>query len=460
MEGGINSPVLENQVPHSSSAEQSVLGCLLIDPSCLTSIQSKGFRPDFFYNPQNRAIYESIVRIDDDGDRSDVTLVLEHLKKNNVFDEAAGKQYLLQLLDLTPSTANIDSYVKILKDRYYKRNLLDVTKEIQNMVASEEANATELIDNAEQSLYNIRHGKSSNSPSSFSDLAPSVFDELWKMNDPETRDQYLGFSTGFSQLDHMISGLNKSDLIIVGARPAMGKTSFALNLFRNAAVKEHKKCLFFSLEMTKEQLVQRIISTEARVKGNKMRNGTLSESDWRNIKMAMEGLMQSDMYFDDTSNITVNEMKAKIRRMKDVDCVFIDYLQLMKSATRTDSRVQEVSEITRSLKLMAKDLNVPVIVLAQLSRGTEGRGKSHKPQLSDLRESGSIEQDADIVLMLYREDYYNGEEDENPDLEKEVDKVEVIVGKNRHGPTGIVEMAWDGEFTLFSTIERNRDEFV
>ena len=252
----------------------------------------------------------------------------------------------------------------------------------------------------------------------------------------------MGFTTGFSDLDRVISGLNKSDLIIVGARPAMGKTSFALNIARNVALKAKKKVLFFSLEMTKEQLAQRLLSSEARVGSQKMRTGQLTDNE-------------CDLYVDDTSSITVPEMKARVRRMRDVDCVVIDYLQLMQSGKRTENRVQEVSDITRNLKLMAKDVNVPVITLAQLARGTEGRGKSHRPQLSDLRESGSIEQDADIVMMLYREDYYK---DENPPEEANANITEVIVAKNRHGPVETVELGWNPDYTMFTTLERNRDE--
>ena len=256
----------------------------------------------------------------------------------------------------------------------------------------------------------------------------------------------------------MISGLNRSDLIIVGARPAMGKTSFALNVARNVAVNSGRKVLFFSLEMSKEQLAQRVVSMEARIEGVKMRNGKLEDKDWERLAVATESLSTAPLYLDDKSDITVNEMKARIRRLHNVECVIVDYLQLMKSGTKTDSRVQEVSEITRNLKLMAKDLEVPVMVLAQLSRGTERGSKSHRPQLSDLRESGSIEQDADIVLMLFREDYYaDGSENEEDMDVKQVDKVEVIVSKNRHGPTGSVDLGWDDKFTLFRTIDEDRD---
>ena len=447
-------------MPYSMEAEQAVLGCLLMDPSTLTLIQSKGFRTEFFYLPQHKAIYNAILKVETNTNSLDPVLVLEELKTQKVYDEAAGKNYLGQLAALMPSASNIEAYTKIVKDKFYKRTLIEVSNEILSEASSEEAGADILLDSAEQKIYDIRQGKNTGDASKLSDIImDKVYDRLNKLNSDE-RDQYLGFTTGFSDLDKTISGLNRSDLIIVGARPAMGKTSFALNLARNVAVKAKKKVLFFSLEMTKEQLAQRVISTEARIKGLKMRTGQLTETDWMNLSAATAALSDAELYFDDTSNITVNEMKAKIRRMKDVDVVIIDYLQLMKSGTRAESRVQEVSEITRNLKLMAKDLEVPVIVLAQLARGTEARGKSHRPQLSDLRESGSIEQDADIVLMLYREDYYSdGTNDGVSEMEKEVDKVEIIVAKNRHGPTDNVELAWNGEFTLFSTLEKNRDEF-
>ena len=447
-------------MPYSMEAEQAVLGCLLMDPSTLTLIQSKGFRTEFFYLPQHKAIYNAILKVETNTNSLDPVLVLEELKTQKVYDEAAGKNYLGQLAALMPSASNIEAYTKIVKDKFYKRTLIEVSNEILSEASSDEAGADVLLDSAEQKIYDIRQGKNTGDASKLSDIImDKVYDRLNKLNSDE-RDQYLGFTTGFSDLDKTISGLNRSDLIIVGARPAMGKTSFALNLARNVAVKAKKKVLFFSLEMTKEQLAQRVISTEARIKGLKMRTGQLTETDWMNLSAATAALSDAELYFDDTSNITVNEMKAKIRRMKDVDVVIIDYLQLMKSGTRAESRVQEVSEITRNLKLMAKDLEVPVIVLAQLARGTEARGKSHRPQLSDLRESGSIEQDADIVLMLYREDYYSdGTNDGVSEMEKEVDKVEIIVAKNRHGPTDNVELAWNGEFTLFSTLEKNRDEF-
>lgn len=445
-------------MPYSLEAEQAVLGSILIDPPCINQVQSSecGFKTEFFYMPQHRAIFAAMLNIEGMGGKIDPLLVLDKLKNDNVYDDAAGKTYLFQLAESVPSTANVEAYAKIVREKYYIRSLIGVSKEIIDNSYSNEETADTLLDSAEQKIYDIRQGRNSSNASRVGEiLTDSVYDRLTKLNSPE-RDQYLGFTTGFSDIDKVISGLNKSDLIIVGARPAMGKTSFALNIARNVAVMAKKKVLFFSLEMTKEQLAQRILSTEARVLSTKMRTGLLDNQDWLRISAATSALFNCPLYFDDTSNITVPEMKARIRRLKDVDLVIIDYLQLMRAGTRTENRVQEVSEITRSLKLMAKDLNVPVITLAQLARGTEGRGKSHKPQLADLRESGSIEQDADIVMMLYREDYYS---DSNENVEEvDVDKVEILIQKNRHGPTQGVELAWNSDFTMFSTLERGRDQ--
>ena len=268
----------------------------------------------------------------------------------------------------------------------------------------------------------------------------------------------MGIPTGFTDLDRMIVGLNKSDLVLVGARPAMGKTSFILNIARNVAVKSRKKVVFFSLEMSNEQIAKRVFSTEARVNSKKMRNGEITSTEWQRLAQAATDLNDCELYFDDSAVTSVSEMKAKIRRLKNVDCVFIDYLQLMTGdRRRSDSRTNEVSDITRALKIMAKELHIPVVVCSQLSRNTEVRGQKHKPQLADLRESGSIEQDADIVLMLYREDYYD--KDEPVDAENvEVNEAEVLVRKNRHGDVGEVKLNWDPDYTLFSNKEKVRND--
>ena len=382
--------------------------------------------------------------------------MLEELKQNGTYDEAAGKNYLAQLAQSVPSVENVESYARIIKEKYYLRTLMEAAEEMLKNAANEELSADTIMDAAEQKIYNIRQGNKENEPVRLSDiLRDEVYDNLQKITSPETAEESKGIPTGFSLLDKYMTGLNKSDLILIGARPAMGKTSFALNIARNIAVKAKKKVVFFSLEMGREQLAQRVLSTEARVESQKMRTGELTDDDWSRIGQATLALNDAELYFDDTSTITVPEMKARVRKMRDVDCVIIDYLQLMTGTKRTESRVQEVSEITRSLKLMAKDLKIPVITCSQLSRSTEGRGKSHKPQLSDLRESGSIEQDADIVLMLYRESYYD--EDKNETVVTDESKAQVIIAKNRHGGTGEVDLHWNGNYTLFSTPELYHD---
>ena len=445
-------------LPYSLEAEQAVLGSILMDPPCITAVLII-LKPEHFYLPQHRAIFTVMQNIDSIGGKIDPLLILEELKKDRVYDDAGGKNYLFQLAQSVPSTENVESYAKIIREKFYIRTLINVSRDIIGEASQSDSTADVLLDSAEQKIYDIRQGRVSSGPTKISDvIVNEVYDNLQKLSSPD-RDKYKGYPTGFSDLDKVTTGLNRSDLVIIGARPAMGKTSLALNMARNCAMMGMKKVLFFSLEMTKQQLAQRVLSTEARVESTKMRTGNISAEEWTRLASATAVLTNCELYFDDTSNLTVTEMKSRVRRLKDVDAVFIDYLQLMKSGTRVESRVQEVSEITRNLKLMAKDLNVPVVVLAQLARTTEARGKSHRPQLADLRESGSIEQDADIVLMLYREDYYStGETDSAADEEQSVNKCQLIIAKNRHGPTTDVDIAWNPDYTMFSNLETIRND--
>ena len=444
-------------LPFSLEAEQAVLGSILLDPSCISAV-TMILKPDYFYLPQHKAIFSTIIELDaTHGGKIDALLVLDALRKEKIYDNESGKTYLLQLSKIVPSTANVDSYAKIVREKFYIRSLILVAGEISEAASQSGQTADELLDMAEQRIYDIRQGKTVVGPARISDVISTVYQNLYNLSQLD-KDQYAGFNTGFSELDKRITGLNRSDLVIIGARPAMGKTSFALNIARNVAVYGKKKVLFFSLEMSKEQLAQRVLSTEARVQSTKFRTGNLSADEWQHIAEASVFLSDVDLYFDDTANITVPEMKARVRQLKDVDCVVIDYLQLMKSSKKTDNRVQEVSDITRDLKMMAKDLNIPVVTCAQLARRTEtDKGRTKKPQMSDLRESGSIEQDADIILMLYREDYYKDSSDVPPD-DIRVDEAELIIAKNRHGPTGSVPLAWNADFTLYTTREYNRDE--
>ncbi len=442
-------------MPFSIEAEQAVLGSVLIDPEVLSTVLTL-VRSEYFYLPQHRAIFDVLVSLDTLGSKIDALIVLERLKENGSFDDAAGKNYLVQLAQAVPSTANIENYCKIVKDKFYLRTLISVSRDTIEDATSGSLEADKILDAAEQRIYDIRKGKTSGGFQRLSDvISNEVYPTLHNITS-ENAEEYKGIPTGFSKLDEMISGLNRSDLILIGARPAMGKTSFALNIARNVAMRG-KRTVFFSLEMSNEQLASRVLSTEARVESNKLRSGNISQEEWMRIAEATALLSSCELYFDDTSTITVPEMKAKIRRMKNVDCIFVDYLGLMQSAKKSENRVQEVTEITRSLKLLAKDLKIPVVVCCQLSRGPEKNGKaSNRPSLSDLRDSGSIEQDADIVLMLYREGYYKNDKKDAEDVD--MTKADVDIAKNRHGPTDRVKLHWDAQYTLFSTLVEYGDE--
>ncbi len=440
------------RLPYSVEAEQSVLGAVLIDPKCLNDI-AVSVKTEYFYIPQHKEIYKAMAAMYELSQTIDFVSLLEKLKKDGVYDEAGGKAYLTQLVQTVPSAANVLTYVAIIRERYYARSLMSAAQDIIKDVNENTMDSGKLLDSAEQRIYEIRQGREISGLTHIKSVIENeTYDRLAKMADPETRNEYIGIPCGIGELDKMITGLNKSDLIILGARPGMGKTSFALNIVRNVAVGSGKTVCFFSLEMTRDQLAQRMLSSEAGIKSEKLRTGELDESEWARLAQAGENLSKANIYFDETSAITVPEMKAKLRRMKKVDLVVIDYLGLMKSARQSENRVQEVSEITRNLKIMAKELKVPVIACAQLSRGTETKGKSHKPALSDLRESGSIEQDADIVLFLYRDTYYDNEKTDDEDR-SDPNKAECIVAKNRHGEIGTVPLYWDGQFTRFTSVD-------
>lgn len=441
-------------MPYNLEAEQSVLGSILLDSSCMEEV-IQHLKAESFYLPQHRAIFGAMLSMYTSSQAQiDPVLIADVLVKEGHYDEAGGRDYLLQLANSVPSTANVVNYAKIVKEQFYLRSLIRVAREITEQASSGEGDASAILDSAEQKIYDIRQGKDTNGPTKVSEIIVNgVYDRLGKLTG-EDKDKYKGIPTGFGTLDKCITGLNRSDFILIGARPAMGKTSFALNLASNVTMKAKKKCVFFSLEMTKEQLAERLLASQAGVPSTKLRTGELDDDEWRRLGNAAGQFTDVELYLDDTSTITVPEIKSRIRRMKDVDLIMIDYLGLVKPSTRKENRVQEVSEITRQLKMLAKDLNIPVICCAQLARSTEGRGKNHKPQLSDLRESGSIEQDADIVMFLYREEYYKSELDEDKQDEVDENHTELIVAKNRHGATATIEMTFDKEFTRFRAVDK------
>ncbi len=437
-------------LPFSNDAEQSVLGAVLNDPPSINMVMDK-LRAEHFYIPQNRRMYEILTSLSAANQPVEFVSILEKIRGDEIFDATGAKNYITNLMQSVSTSANIVTHANIIRERFYVRSLIVSSRDIIDMASGGATDANMLLDAAEQKIYEIRQGRDVSGLKQLgSVIEGETFVRLSKISNPETRKEYIGIPTGFSELDKLITGLNRSDLIIVGARPGMGKTAFALNIARNVAVQSGKTVCFFSLEMSRDQLAQRLLSSESMIESGKLRTADLSNEEWLRLSQAGERFKDVQMYIDETSGITVPEMKAKLRRMKNVDLVIIDYLGLMQSAKRTENRVQEVSDITRNLKIMAKELGVPVICCAQLSRGTEVKGKSHKPALSDLRESGSIEQDADIVLFMYREKYYQNE-NTDPNVEIDEHKAECIVAKNRHGGLGSVDLYWDGQYTRFSS---------
>lgn len=438
-------------LPFAPEAEQSVLGAVLLDSSCLDLVAEILPRPEYFYQSNNSMIYSVMLDMFTLGQPVDFVTVLEKLKEQEGFEESGTKTYLLQLAQLVPSIKNVDTYARIVRDKYDVRTLILTAREIVEEASSGGADASTLLDSAEQRIFDIRRGKNMQGLQRLNEVIVQTFDRLDLLNSPES-ENYRGIPTGIKELDETITGLNKTDFILLGARPGMGKTSFALNIARHAAVKAGRTVAFFSLEMGKEQLCSRLLSTEALVGGTKMRTGKLENDEWVRLVEAGDILSRANIYLDDTPSITVPEMKAKLRRLRTVDLVIIDYLQLMTGASRRNdgNRVQEISEITRSLKIMAKELNIPVLTLSQLARDSEKR-TNHRPVLSDLRDSGSIEQDADIVLFLYREDYYSSENETGQETDR--NSGECIVAKNRHGEAKTVPLHWQGEFMRFTAQE-------
>ncbi len=431
----------DKELPYSLEAEQTILGAMLIDQAVISTVLEK-IKPESFFSEQHRSLYEIMLRMFTSGIKADIITVLNEAVKTKIFETAQeGRNYLAALVNMVPSVDNIDSYCQIVSEKYYIRSLAYVARDLLHEISLGQNTAQILLDSAEQKIFDIRQGKDVKGLTPISDVIFESWNRLQKITGPD-KDKFLGAKTGFTLLDTITTGLNRSDLIILAARPGMGKTSFALNIASNVARHSGKEVAVFSLEMSKEQLATRMLSTEALVDSNKLRSGHLSDNDWVRLASSADVLCGLPIYIDDTAGTNVPQLKAKLRRMKNLGLVVIDYLQLMESTVKSENQVLRISEITRNLKILAKEIDVPVILLSQLNRGVESRPDKH-PQLSDLRESGSIEQDADIVLFLFRDGYYNKESNE-PNIS------ECIVAKNRHGDTGSVKLIWDGQFTRFS----------
>ena len=438
--------------PFSIEAEQAVLGAAIIDPELVSAIVEQ-VKSEYFYVKQNRLIFNEILTLFMANTPSDFVTVVDAVLSAKIFsDENEAKVYLSQMADTVPSLSNILYYAKILKDKYMIRSVMDTAAEIIRMT-QESSDADLLLEGAEQKIYALRQGKDTQSLKHISDAAAKSFDRLRKLSGKD-KEKYQGIPTGFRFLDDRLGKMGKSDLVILAARPGMGKTSFALNIATNIASQQKLPVAIFSLEMSNEQLTERILSSQAGISSNALRTGDIQLFEWDLITNAIGQIAEYPIYLDDTPNITVSDMKAKIRRINqnpetpDVGVVVLDYIQLMSTGKRSDNRVQEISEITRNLKIMAKELDVPIIALSQLARSAEkNSGRDGRPQLSDLRDSGSIEQDADVVLFLYRDAYFNKSEDADQTL------AECIIAKNRHGETGTIPLSWDGAHTRFYDVD-------
>ena len=441
-----NEDLLLRQMPHSLEGEQAVLGSMLIDEGCVKDVMDK-LVPSDFYLRQNREIFETIYTMFTYARPIDGITVCEEMRKAGTYDENTTRSYLAQLMEITPTSANVMEYVAIVHDKALLRSVAQAAGEITALVQEGVGEAGDILEAAEQKIYAVRRGQSAQEMVPLRMVLPDVLDRLSEMSENESH--LPGLSTGLSAVDRKITGLNKSDLILLAARPGMGKTSFALNVALNVAKSEKKTVAVFSLEMSREQLVNRMLCSEAMIDAQKLRTGELEENDWAELINAMGPLSEAPIYIDDTPGVTPMEVRSKCRRLKvekGLGLIVIDYLQLMSGNSRNDSRQQEISEISRSLKAIAREMEAPVIALSQLSRACEQRA-DHRPMLSDLRESGAIEQDADVVMFLYRDDYYNKDSEMK-------DMAEVIIAKQRNGPIGTVNLVWMPQYTKFANATR------
>ncbi len=432
------------QVPQSLEAEQAVLGSILIDSRCITDVVGV-VRPEDFYLEQNREIFETIYTMFNFSQTIDPVTVLNKMKELGCYHDNS-RDYILQLMEITPTAANAARYARIVQEKAMLRGLGQAAGEISEMVSEQIGTSSEILESAEKKIYALRKGERGDSLEHIGTTLHKVFDHLTELSMSDSA--IPGLSTGLRDLDTKINGLNKSDLLLVAARPAMGKSAFALNMGVNVAKKYKKTVAIFNLEMSREQLALRLLASESSVELQKLTTGKLSEEEWTKLCIASAALSQTDIRIDDNPSVTVADINAKCRRLDNLGLVIIDYLQLMQGSgygKNSENRVTVVGEISRSLKIMAKELNVPVICLSQLSRAVESR-TDKRPILSDLRESGAIEQDADAVMFLYRDEYYNANTEDKG-------LAECIVGKNRHGETGTVKLQWLGQFQLFADRE-------
>ena len=437
--------------PHDIEAEQAILGSMLTDKDAVIS-SIEVLKEDAFYREDNKAIFTAILNLYAKNEPIDIITVKAELVETGNFERVGGIEYLASLPDKVPTTANVEKYIKIVDEKFMLRNLVQSANQLIALGYDETEDVDKILDKAEKEIFDLTQKKSTTGYSSIKDVLVESFAELEKLYNQ--KGHITGVSTGFSDLDYKTSGFHGSELIILAARPAMGKSAFAINIATNAAVQNKIPVAIFNLEMSKEQIGNRILCSEAMVDSNKIKTGQIEDQDWIKLASTLGILSDAPIYIDDTAGISIMESRAQCRKLKmdkNIGLIVIDYLQLIQgSGKRNSSRENEISEISRSLKILAKELDVPVIALSQLSRGAEKRDDK-RPMLSDLRESGAIEQDADIVMFIYRDDYYN----ENSE-EKNV--AEIIMAKHRGGSTGTVKLAWMPSFTKFANLERRYEE--
>ncbi|MBC2576848.1 replicative DNA helicase [Peptostreptococcus canis] len=434
--------------PNSLESEQSVIGAILTDSDSIIPV-IEVLDIDDFYSEAHRVIFDCMLELNDEKSPIDIVTVSSKLRNRESLDTVGGMNYLTSMMTMVPTTSNVKYYAEVVKEKSTLRKLIKASNDIINIGYDEESDIDDILNIAEKKIFDISQERTSEDFKEISKVLGNVLDNIEKVY--ASGSDLTGLNTGFEGLNKKLSGFHNSDLILVAARPGMGKTAFSLNLVLNAAIKSNASVAVFSLEMSKEQLVQRLISSQSMVSMKNISNGKIADEEWNKIMDALSVLSSSNIYIDDTPGIKASEIRSKCRKLKlekGLDMIMIDYLQLMEGDGRAESRQQEVSKISRSLKILAKEMNCPVIALSQLSRNTES-GKDHKPKLSDLRDSGAIEQDADIVMFIYRDEYYNEFETKKKNI------AEIIIAKNRHGETGEIELVWMGEFQKFTDKQKS-----
>lgn len=434
--------LLERTLPQSVEAEMSVLGAMLLDNEVINVVIPL-VNKQSFYKTAHQELYQTVLELYDKGQVVDLVLLREELKKRSLLEKVGGVEYLIELEDAVPTIGNVEYYASIVREKAIKRSLIEVAATIQKQSFDESIDTDQLLDTAERSIFDVTQKKFNAASTKLNEILKETFNRIENLHDRQNR--LTGLSTGFYDLDDMTCGLQPSELIIVAARPSMGKTSLALNIIEHVGVVEKKPVVLFSLEMSAHQVAQNMLCSHARIDAHKLRRGFLEDKQWSDLSYGLGSLSEAPIFIDDTPGLTVLEVRAKARRLKaqyDVQLVVVDYLQLME-ASRGENRQQEISIISRGMKSLARELSIPVIVVSQLNRSVESR-EGHKPRMSDLRESGSIEQDADVIMLLHREDYY--------DPEKKDGTAELIIAKQRNGPIGVAKMAFLSQFMRFENL--------